>query len=661
MIRKNILSITFFFAFLVVGWAQLEEVSLSNLSSINSPKMDFAGVPYANGLIFTSTNGEAFEGKVDKCNTNDYFSKLYYAPRDNMMGVADGTNPAEAGEGAAMENDHACGFKSPQLVGGELVGKFHDGTPTFSPDGNQMFFARNYPGKANFMNACNEGRNNLRIMSADKVGDQWTNLTELPINNPDFNTAHPALTSDGQCLYFSSDRPGGVGGMDLYKICRSGEGWTTPTNLGAPVNTAGNELFPYVADNGMLYYSTNGITGGMGGLDIHSTTMENGTWTTPLNLGAPFNSSSDDLGFTVTEDGQSGYLTSNRTGGKGGDDIYCWKINKAPVNLAVEDAASTERICNALVKIKELSSTNQYGNDIGYTTEENCLALPDITHRKCYNLEVDHPGYEYWSKEVCAMDLATADPYVIPLVKKKFPVCGNVIYEDKTIVANPTVTLKNITTGETMEISADGKGAFCTDVSCLDDYEFVGSKGDKSASTSLASDAIECDAENDKVTIILPKPPPPPAPVCACTGNINANFNLPVLPENTQTLNRLGSRPQFGNSHGMTTTEFYNKLKTKYNASKRNATFLDETFRGMGYSGFNDPLVSEYIFSETIITPGTRGNMGYTKRHRVKYVQLNTTGKDLEAFRINANTKALNACHVHFMKTCGNFFFFCTN
>ena len=86
MIRKNILSIAFFFAFVVVGWAQqIEEVSVSNLSSLNSSKMDFAAVPYGDGLMYTSTNGEAFNGKVDKCNTNDYFSKLFYAPRDNMM------------------------------------------------------------------------------------------------------------------------------------------------------------------------------------------------------------------------------------------------------------------------------------------------------------------------------------------------------------------------------------------------------------------------------------------------------------------------------------------------------------------------------------------------------------------------------------------------
>ncbi len=658
MIRKNILSIVFFFAFVVVSFAQLEEVSISNLTSLNSAKMDFAAVPYGDGLMFTSTNGEAVNGKIDKCNTNDYFSKMFYASRDDMMGAAEGSQPntdAMGGENS-LANDPACGFTQPMLIAGELAGKFHDGAPTFTPDGNQMVFSRNYPGSSNFMNACNDGRNNLRLMMADRVGEEWVNVRELPLSDSEYNTSHPAFSPDGQCLYFSSDRPGGVGGMDLYKVCRSGEGWDAPMNLGAPINTERNELFPYAAADGMLYYSTNGMAGGQGGLDIHSSTMENGSWSSPMNIGAPFNSAGDDLGFTVSADGESGYLTSNRAGGQGGDDIYCWKINKAPVNLAVEDAATKERLCNTLVKVKEVGQTRDY------TTSNECLALPDITHRRCYTLEVDEPGYEYWSKEVCAMDLATANPYIIPLVKKTYPLCGNVIYDDKSIVSNPSVTLRNKVTGETMEVTADKDGKFCTEVTCLDDYEVMASKNDKSANKEVLSADISCDGGENTVTLILPKPPPPPIPACACQGNPIEAFNLPLaIPVSMKPIRRLGSRPEFGNSHDMTAGEFYNKLKTRYASSTVDAKFLDEVFRGMGYSGFNDPLVSEYIFSETVLSPGISGNMGYTKRHRVKYVRLNTTGKDLEAFRVNANGKALNSCHVHFMKTCGNFFFFCSN
>lgn len=261
------------------------------------------------------------------------------------------------------------------------------------------------------------------------------------------------------------------------------------------------------------------------------------------------------------------------------------------------------------------------------------------------------------------MDLASAKPYIIPLVKKTYPLCGNVIYEDKSIVANPSVTLRNKVTGETMDITADKDGKFCTEVTCLDDYEVLASKNDKSANAEVMSADISCDGGDNTVTVILPKPPPPPpAASCNCTNNPVEAFNIPLaIPVSNKSVRRLGSRPQFGNSHGLSAGEFYNKLKTKYASNTRDAKFLDEVFRGMGYSGFNDPLVSEYTFSDTVLSSGISGNMGYTSRHRVKYLTLNTSGKDLEAFRVNANVGAGNSCHVHFMKTCGNFFFFCSN
>jgi len=152
--------------------------------------------------------------------------------------------------------------------------------------------------------------------------------------------------------------------------------------------------------------------------------------------------------------------------------------------------------------------------------------------------------------------------------------------------------------------------------------------------------------------IVVQPPPRIVAPVCDCTNNPNPSFNIPATAP--KSVRRLGSRPQFGRSHGMSSAEFYNKLKDRYNSSTRDAAFLDGIFQGMGYSGFAE--ANESSFTDTVLSPGIAGNMGYTTRHKVKYMQLNTRGADLEAFRINAR----NGCHVHFMKTCGNFFFFCS-
>ena len=148
----------------------------------------------------------------------------------------------------------------------------------------------------------------------------------------------------------------------------------------------------------------------------------------------------------------------------------------------------------------------------------------------------------------------------------------------------------------------------------------------------------------------------PPAP--AIVEKICPTFDegMMSLPEATdpKVINRLGSRPQFGDSHDLDAAGFYNKLKNRYDRSSRDAAFLDELFTSLGYpNGFAD--ANESTFYSTTIPNGATGNMGYTKRHRIKYVQLDAkSSRDLEAFQI----ASVNGCDVYFMKTCGNFFFF---
>ncbi len=163
----------------------------------------------------------------------------------------------------------------------------------------------------------------------------------------------------------------------------------------------------------------------------------------------------------------------------------------------------------------------------------------------------------------------------------------------------------------------------------------------------------------------VPPPPPPPAPavvpppviaaVCPndCEGSRNAVFNIP---KNTRArkLPRLGSNPEFGNVHNLSPTQFYEKLKKAYETSAVDKRFLDGIYKEMGYDdGFAEAAADQ--FSSVRIDRGQKGNIGFSKAHKTLYVQLNTTGKDLDAFRI----KAANGCHLNFMKTCGNHFYFC--
>jgi len=301
------------------------------------------------------------------------------------------------------------------------------------------------------------------------------------------------------------------------------------------------------------------------------------------------------------------------------------------------------------VKIKEASQTRDY------TTDGNGLTTPDIIYRRMYDLEVDEPGYEYWSKSVSASELASSNPYVVPLVKKSFPLGGNVIFEDKSIAANSRVVLYNLITGDSVAINANADGKFNLDINCLDDYELIAYKdGKMSSKTPLPASSIDCNGGENAVTLIIPKPAPVfvAAPVCACNANTNADFNTP-FGATPKSVSRLGTNPQFGNSSNLSGPGFYFKLKNRHDKGGRDREYLDAIFRGMGYSGFAD--ANEFMFTETTLVPGVTGNMGYSKRHKVKYVTLNTSGQDLAAFRI----KSANGCDVHFMKTCGNFFFFC--
>ncbi len=623
MIRKNILISLFLFSVLAAfGQIEVEEVSITNIEDINSGHNEFLAIPYGDGIMFTSSNGETFGVKEDKCNTCDYFQNLRFAPK---------------------RIDSDCGFQPPVAIVGEVKSKYNYGTPTFSSTGSQMILSQNYD------KSSGENGKTLKLVAAQKSDQNaWVNVTELPFNLKGYETTHPALSPDGQKLYFSSNRPEGQGGMDLYVSIRQGDNWGTPQNLGAAINTAGNEIFPVIAADGKLYFSSN-RPGGLGQLDIFVSEMKGGTWSNPENVGAPFNSPADDIGLVTLEDGESGYLTSNRGGGKGGDDIYCWKINKVPVLLAVEDATNSNRLQNAMVKIVGPNAT------IDYTTDANGNTEPEITFRRNYTIMVEKEGYEPWSKEVAAAELAAVKEYIVPLIPRTYQLTGDVLrIGSNVVVPGSKVILHNLTTGEKKEVIADESGKFNFSIRCFEDYELIAYKDDlESEKVALPATEIDCSSSTPSVVTLRIPNPVPTAPVCAChdAGILSLPFDA-----TPQVISALGSRPQFGNAESLDAAGFYKRLQKRYDRSKRDAAYLNDLFKAMGYpNGFED--ISEYSFTETTIPNGMVGNMGYS-RNRSKYVQLDARNdRYLAAFRVSS----VNGCDVHFMKTCGNVFFFCTN
>ena len=192
----------------------------------------------------------------------------------------------------------------------------------------------------------------LKLYSAVFVDGKASSILPLTINGDNFSNTTPSISSDGKTLYFASDRLGGLGGTDIYMSTLNANGtWSEPTNLGAAVNTPFDEKFPFITEDGTLYFSSNSPNG-LGGLDIYKTRYQDGVWSKPENLGKPINSSSDDFGFIMNANNNGGYFTSNRPGGMGEADIYKFTYDENQSNykitVSVIDANSLQPLVATL-------------------------------------------------------------------------------------------------------------------------------------------------------------------------------------------------------------------------------------------------------------------------------------------------------------------------
>jgi len=243
-----------------------------------------------------------------------------------------------------------------QKVKGNINTKFHEAIVTFTKDMKTVY----YTGNNNYQNIIKNdttGVLRLQLYKAKVMPDgAWTDAEKLPFNNDEYSTGHPALSVDGKKLYFVSDRPGSIGGTDIYVVDVKSDGtYSSPKNLGKNVNTQGKEMFPYLTDDNLIYYSSDGRSG-KGGLDIFANRMYDTTISRALNLGAPVNSASDDFAL-ILKDGK-GYFSSSRAEGKGDDDIYSFLTNE-PLNIEctqeligiVKDKDSQKIIAGAEIKL----------------------------------------------------------------------------------------------------------------------------------------------------------------------------------------------------------------------------------------------------------------------------------------------------------------------
>ncbi|MBL0327244.1 MAG: PD40 domain-containing protein [Cytophagaceae bacterium] len=199
----------------------------------------------------------------------------------------------------------------------------NEGSPTFTPDGKTMVFARGNSGKRK------DNSSDVDLyLSRYVAGEGWTEPRLVSASDSASWDGSPAFSRDGKTLYFASDRPGGSGGLDIYRVNMDASGrFGNAANMGKAINTAGDEMFPFVSEDGKLYFASDGHPG-LGKLDLFVAVRSGGKITVE-NLGLPYNSSMDDFGLSFDENGNQ-FFTSNRAAGKGSDDIYFYQAPPKP-------------------------------------------------------------------------------------------------------------------------------------------------------------------------------------------------------------------------------------------------------------------------------------------------------------------------------------------
>ena len=240
---------------------------------------------------------------------------------------------------------------------------YHVGPVAADAQGKTLYVTRTYPGKNG--TRTQEGKtkyltSRLELYIYTRGEDGSWESEPFAYNNVDaYSLGHATVDTTGNVLYFVSDMPGGEGGADIWYSERQTDGsWGAPVNAGSTINSAGDELFPNMGPGNRLYYASDGFAG-MGGLDVFEAVGNKQQWTNPRNLRFPVNSSRDDFGYLPTENsdsGISGYLSSNRMDGKGGDDIYSFTYKKQPIIVALRGTTSDKKTGDRLVSSRVVLS-----------------------------------------------------------------------------------------------------------------------------------------------------------------------------------------------------------------------------------------------------------------------------------------------------------------
>lgn len=476
----------------------MEPMYLVRGLSINTAQSDFGAAIRGNRLVFSSARKDMTRKQVSKASSDwsgGTYNQLF------QSGIKGSTGDVDA----------------PEFLRSDLQNAYNEGLVSYAANGKRVAYCKN-----NFVDGNRQIASkglNMSLFIADVVGDSWETGRAFPYNGIDYSVGYPSLSADGQTLYFASNQPGGVGGWDIYVSRLVNGQWSYPKNLGTPLNTPGDEITPFF-DGKDLFFASD-YHRGYGGTDLFKAVLEGDVATDVRHLGPGINSPADDYGLVFQADRQSGYFTSNRSGGRGAEDIYLVTEKaraaseaSAPASRGAAPAAEDFYLYVADDKGAPLEGVEVDARDCvgerGVTDAAGLYFLPPPSKIVDCAVRLRKSGYETKVIELVNYGYANAAATLTPDKRKDF---RGVIQDAKSrkAIADAMVVLYDPSTDTEAQAQTNSKGEYALYLAPNRDYEVsVGKKGYKTLQTAIKTDGS---GKIKPISLEAGVDPPKPAPV----------------------------------------------------------------------------------------------------------------------------------------------------
>lgn len=494
------------------------------------------------------------------------------------------------------------------------------GPVSYSPDGTKVIFTRN-----NFVDGTrhipSSGMTLALFEATVNPSGEWVNVTPFPFNGTDYSTGYAQYSPDGQAVYYASDRPDGFGGYDIYVSRLVGNSWSAPENLGPVINSPGNEVTPYY--NGQSLYFSSDWHNGLGGFDVFRGQMDNGRWTQIFHMGAAINSPRDDYGYIFDDARNLGYVTSNRTGGKGNEDIYRVSRSADQITLVIKNASDGQALPGAIVDFVECGEAAYQADAQGRYTFQ---AMQGLT---C-NLVIRQDGYVSTTVPVTTAGSSPNGELIVNLSKINETYPGKIVdYSSRTPLSGVVIRVTNRTTNNTMEAVTDVNGDYYVALSPYTTYDFnIVNPGYQDLSFGLPIDngqnrnllgvigmqaGISSAGSGGGTTPVTPQPVQPVQPTQPGTGigqpaptPVASGYAVQLAAVSKLDLNRFSNLNNLGQVYAVPAGNAQ-KVRLGVFATRAEA---EQALRGAKSRGYSDAFIVTEAGTGTSPTPPA--NPGYT-------------------------------------------------